>query len=194
MELTIEGFDKLLNKLNVVSTDTTKKMAFSAVAVTAAEGRKEEQQRATTLRFGLRQHSARKRKNGKYEFLDRVMLKYTPAGLSSTTRTTTNPKTGAVTPYRMANFSWETVRRKTSATAGYTSILANLWAHPSKPYSADSPFVGSGRYRKQWKEGQSRPSKYSWSSVASILAQHMGTGVTVTEQRFKKDFEEFNKE
>lgn len=64
-------------------------------------------------------------------------------------------------PWLLSRYSWETVAWKNAkrpkVTASFTSNIANLFAVPSKVYTADSPWfeTGSG-YRGRVQKGQRR--------------------------------------
>lgn len=169
---------KVVNLMKVKLPSEIRKSAMDAVAVTAAEGRKTEQQTANGLRMGQYQYttSGKDSKTPKHG----VFSKWTAAGWASTTR-----KSGKGDPYRMASFAWERARRN-RVGAFYTNQLANLWANPTKPYDSDSPYVGSKGGRKRWRKGESRPSRYNWSATESAIAAAAGKGVAEAERRLSE--------
>lgn len=169
---------KVMDLMKVHLPSEVNKAAQDAVAVTAAEGRKTEQQTANGLRMGLYQYTT----SGKDSKIPKqgVFSKWTPAGWASTTR-----KDGKGNPYRMASFAWERARRN-RVGAFYTSQLANLWENPTKPYSTHSPPVGSEGRMKRWRKGESRPSRYDWSATEIAIAAAVGKGVAEAERRLSE--------
>lgn len=178
-ELETKGFDELLKKLHVVLPSMARRMAFNVDANVAAEGRKAEQMSdANQLQMGQPQ-----RKWGR-KYL--VRSKWDPkVGWVSTTRQAANGGTG----FRMASFSWEVKRKKTAVTAPYTSQLANLWSHETKPYRSESPIVGQKGMTRVWKEGERRPIKYNWSRVYSVLAGSISGAIARTDEQFSAEME-----
>lgn len=169
---------KVVNLMKVHLPSEVRKAAQDAVAVTAAEGRKTEQQTANGLRMGQYQYttSGKDSKTPKHG----VFSTRTAAGWASTSR-----KDGKGNPYRMASFAWERARRN-RVGAFYTNQLANLWANPTKPYGSDSPYVGSKSGRKRWRKGESRPSRYNWSATERAIAAAAEEGVTEAERRLSE--------
>ena len=169
---------KVMSLMKVHVPSEVTKAAQDVVAVTAAEGRKTEQQTANGLRMGLYQYTT----SGKDSKIPKhgVFSKWTPAGWVSTTR-----KNGKGDPYRMASFAWERARRN-RVGAFYTSQLANLWANPTKPYSTHSPLVGSEGRMKRWKKDKPRPSRYDWSATEAAIAAAVGKGVAEADRRLRE--------
>ena len=179
-ELVTQGFEELLEKLHVVLPSMARRMAFNVDANIAAEGRKAEQQDlgANKLQMGQPQ-----RKWGR-KYL--VRSKWDPkVGWVSTTRQAAKGGTG----FRMASFAWEVRRKKTAVTAPYTSQLANLWSHQTKPYKSDSPIVGQEKHTRVWKKGDTRPAKYNWSRVYSVLASSVSGAIARTDAQFSAEME-----
>lgn len=183
MRLTLENssFKRLMNGLGQKAPLLTRQMAQNVLANIGAMGRYREQQQANTLGLGRIQHTVRNK-----VVIERQMLVKTKAGWVSTTRMGADGR-----PFRMASFGFEVPSVPKSAKAGYTSQLANLWAHETKPYRQNSPFVGrAGRRRTFWAEGERRPAKYRWSVTADILSQTAPRAVARTEKEFSKKWEE----
>lgn len=180
MEFKVEGFDELTKKMFVRLPSTVRKMAFNLDANIASEGRlKELSGSANRLAMGKEQITSYKgiRRQGIFSKWDRKV------GWVSTTRQAGKGNTG----FRMASFAWERAR-KSSVTADYTNQLANLWANPTKPYTSRSPLVGqAGRRLGRWGVGQSRPSKYSWSTVYTVLSGTAPSALAKTEVSFQKE-------
>ena len=177
---------RVINALKIKVPLLIDKMAYNVIANTAAEARKTEMNVANDLNLGRMQHTARRRKGGNIEVIERVNLKQTDAGWVSTTRTSS--KTGA---FQMSHFAWERARVRWVKTADYTNLLANLWHRQSKPYTRKSPMVGpvGGPFRV-WKEGQTRPARYDWTKVASIISSSAKSGIARTEKQFSQYMKE----
>lgn len=158
-------------------------MAFNVIANTAAEARQSEQSVANDLQLGKFQRTARRRKSGSIDVIERVNLKRTKAGWVSTTRTSS--KTG---DFQMSHFSWERARTKYVKTADYTNQLANLWHRRSKPYTkayAPKDVEDPGNWPR-WGVGAVRPVRYSWSKVEGIIKSSVSPAVRRTELQFDK--------
>ena len=177
---------RVINALKIKVPLLIDKMAYNVIANTAAEARQSEMSVAHDLKLGRMQHTARRRKGGNIEVIERVNLKQTDAGWVSTTRTSS--KTGA---FQMSHFAWERARVRWVKTADYTNLLANLWHRQSKPYTRKSPMVGpvGGPFRV-WKENQRRPARYDWTKVASIISSSAKSGIARTERQFSKYMKE----
>ena len=157
-----------------------RQMALNVLGNIGSMGRYKEQQRSNSLGLGRVQHTVR---NG--VVIERQMLVRTKAGWVSTSAIGADGK-----PFRMASFGYEVPSARLSAKAGYTSQLANLWAHETKPYKSNSPFVGRvGRSRMFWEAGRSRPAKYRWTQTEQILAQTVPAAVRRTEAEFADKWE-----
>ena len=183
MRLTLDdpNFKRLMNGLGKKAPLLTRQMALNVLGNIGAMGRYREQQQANTLGLGRVQHTVRER-----VVIERQMLVKTKAGWVSTTRMGADGR-----PFRMASFGYEVPSAPKSAKAGYTSQLANLWAHETEPYKKNSPFVGrAGKKRTFWAEGLRRPAKYKWSVTEDILSQTIPRAVARTEKEFSKKWEE----
>lgn len=167
-------WQNLQKKLAIKAPLVIRKMGANVIGNTAGGARLKEQKQANSLGLGRIQHTVR---DG--VVIERQMLVKTKAGYVSTTA---HYSTG---PFKMSHFGYELARQKNTVQAGYTSQLANLWAHPTKPYTSDSPFVGRvGRRRTFWQAGMSRPSKYNWTRTRDILSQEIPRAIRRTEIKF----------
>jgi len=179
-----EGFEELAEKLTIRLPSTVRRMGFSLDAKLAVIGRKQEQIEANTLEMGRPQRKGR----GRYSVYS---MWHPRRGWVSTTREAAASKGGG--PFMLSNISFRGARKYKDAVVGhYTSQLANLWSHRTKPYTAESPVVGQKGREKTWGVGDRRPARYSWSAVASVLARMEGQAVKRTEAEFadqlKKEF------
>lgn len=184
IELKDPEWKRVINALKIKVPALIDKMAYNVIANTAAEARQSEMDTANDLELGAYQHTVRRRKSGKIDVIERTNLKRTNAGWVSTTRSSS--KTG---DYQMAHFSWERARTKYVKTADYTNQLANLWHRQTKPYSRQSPLVGRGSDPKKWMswaQGESRPARYKWNTVAQIISSSARDGIVRTEMQFDK--------
>lgn len=163
---------KVMNLMKIKLPSEITKASQTAIAKVAVEGRKIEQKTANKLEMGKWQQ--RGDKTG-------VFSRWTNAGWVSTRRINKNGN-----PFRMASFAWERVKKQKSTAAFYTSQLANLWANPTKPYSSRSPWVGQRGRQKQWKVGESRPSKYNWSQTESAIRSAIPAGIARAEEEVQK--------
>ncbi len=178
-ELTVNGFDKLVQNLSIKVPATLRKMAFNVDANVAAQGRLDEQRLAHSLEMGKPQ------RKGLFS-IAKVRSKWDArVGWVSTTRQAGQGGTG----FRMASFGWERVK-KASVTAPYSSQLANLWSHATRPYRKKSPLVGSPGHYMRWQKGQQRPARYDWSEVYSILGGEIPAAIAKTEEKFAPVFKE----
>ena len=167
-------WQNLQKKLAIKAPLVIRKMGANVIGNTAGGARLKEQKQANSLGLGRIQHTVR---DG--VVIERQMLVKTKAGYVSTTA---HYSTG---PFKMSHFGYELARQKNTVQAGYTSQLANLWAHPTKPYTSNSPFVGRvGRKRTYWAAGMSRPAKYNWSRTKDILSQEIPRAIRRTEVKF----------
>ena len=185
----IEGFDELQKKLTIVLPSLIRQMAFTSDASAAALARKEEESYANQLEMGKPQTKS---------YQGRVMDTAIHTKWSSSTgwvsnKMTKGSKGNPSHPWQMAHFGWArgTRARKGSVIAEYGSILANLWARPTKPYTGASPLVGQvGKKLKRWARGEVRPARYSWSITSSIISSMADAAVAKTEKQFAKQFKE----
>lgn len=175
----IEGFDELQKKLTITLPKIVRQMAFTADASLAASARKEEQADASSLEMGKPQKKGR----GGFKAFSTWS---SSTGWVSTSKMTKNG------PLSMGHFSWArgTRARKGSVIAEYGSRLANLWAKPTKPYTATSPTVGQQGRVKRWRAGQVRPTRYNWSVTAAIANSMAEQAIAKTEKQFAKQFKE----
>ena len=178
---------RVINALKIKVPLLIDKMAYNVIANTAAEARQSEMNLAHDLKLGRMQHTARRRKGGNIEVIERVNLKQTDAGWVSTTRTSS--KTGA---FQMSHFAWERARVRWVKTADYTNLLANLWHRRSKPYTkAYGPKnVPDPENWTRWGVGATRPARYNWTKVASIINSSAKGGIVRTEKQFDKYLKE----
>ena len=174
-------WQKVIKALKIKLPMVIDNMAFNVIANTAAEARKSEQDTATSLELGKFQRTARRRKNGTIDVIERTNLKRTNAGWVSTTRSSS--KTG---DFQMSHFAWERARTKYVKVADYTNQLANLWHRQSKPYSkAYYPKeVDDPENWPKWAKGARRKPRYDWSKVAQIIESSAIGGIRKTEKRF----------
>lgn len=178
-ELEVTGFDRLVENLSVKAPATLRKMAFNLDANVASMGRLDEQRLAHSLEMGKPQRKG-------FWSLAKVRSKWDPkVGWVSTSRMAGKGGTG----FRMASFGWERVK-KASVTAPYSSQLANLWSHATRPYRSNSPLVGSPGHYMRWRKGQQRPARYDWSEVYSILGGEIPAAIAKTEEQFAPVFRE----
>ncbi len=183
IELDKPEWQRVIKALKIKIPMIIDDMAFNVIANTAAEARQSEQSQATDLQLGKFQHTARRRKNGTIDVIERVNLKRTNAGWVSTTRSSS--KTG---DFQMSHFSWERAKRKYVKTADYTNQLANLWHRQSKRYT--KAYAPSGVEDKsvwpRWGVGAQRPVRYNWTKVADIIRSSALTGIQRTAVQFDK--------
>ena len=172
-ELVIDGFEKLLNGLEIQLPSVLRRMAFNVDANVASEGRIREQKTAHTLQMGQLQVKGTK--------APKVYSKWdSKVGWTSTSRHAAKGGTG----FRMASFGWERAK-KASVTAPYSNQLANLWHRQTKPYRGNSPIVGRPGRLIIWKRGMRRPVKYNWSTTYNILASVQDVAIARTEKQFQ---------
>lgn len=190
MTLQIEGLDELQNKLTIVLPSLIRQMAFTTDASAATLARKEEESYANRLEMGKPQGKPYSKNYSITNFLPRTRWDAHVGWVSTTT--TKGSKDNPSHPWQMAHFGWArgTRRRKGSVVAEYGSVLANLWAYPTKQYSEASPAVGQVGRVKRWAKGESRPARYDWSITASIIGNMAEAAVAKTEKQFEKQFKE----
>ena len=178
---------RVINALKIKVPLLIDKMAYNVIANTAAEARKTEMNVANDLQLGKMQRTARRRKSGEIEVIERVNLRQTNAGWVSTTRKSS--KTGA---FQMSHFAWERARTKYVKTADYTNQLANLWHRQSKAYTkAYGPKdVSDPENWTRWGVGARRPARYDWTRVASIISSSARGGIARTERQFSQYMKE----
>lgn len=177
-----EGFAALQKKLGIVLPKVTREMAFTVDAKLAETGRKIEQAGATDLEMGQPQ-----RKSNKWGGHQIRSAWDSKRGWVSTTRLAAAKIGGR---FSMGHFSFGgNKKNKGFVTAKYTNQVANLWGHETKPYSANSPYVGQGQGTR-WEVGEKRPRRFYWSKTASALASMEATAIAKTEAQYKKKFEE----
>lgn len=175
-----EGFEELGKKLKVRIPAIARKMGFSLDAKLAVIGRRKEQIEANTLEMGRPQWKGRTGFSV-YSMWD------ARRGWVSTSRMASAKIGGR---YMMSNISFRGAQKFKDAVVGhYTSQLANLWSHQTKPYTATSPVVGQRGRRKTWNVGDTRPAKYSWSAVASILSRMEEQAIRRTEAEYADQLE-----
>ena len=178
-ELTISGFDELVQGMTVKVPSLLRKMAFNVDANIASAGRLLEQRQAHTLRMGQPQ------RKGFWSFA-KVRSKWDPdVGWVSTSRAAAKGGTG----FRMSSFGWERAK-KGSVTAPYSNQLANLWHRPSREYRSTSPLVGTPGHYTRWHKGERRPARYNWSRTYGILASMQAPAIAKTEAQFAPQIEE----
>lgn len=184
----IEGFDELQKKLTITLPKIIRQMAFTSDASAAALARKEEESYANQLEMGKPQTKS---------YQGRVMGTAIHTKWSSTTgwvsnKMTKGSKGNPSHPWQMAHFGWArgTRARKGSVIAEYGSILANLWAKPTKPYTKTSPLVGQADRLRRWAVNQTRPARYNWSVTSSIINSMAEAAVAKTEKQFAKQIRE----
>lgn len=176
-----EGFEELGKKLKVRIPAIARKMGFSLDAKLAVIGRRKEQIEANTLEMGRPQWK------GKHPYAVYSMW-HPRRGWVSTTREASAKKGGG--PFMLSNISFRGAQKFKDAVVGhYTSQLANLWSHQTKPYTATSPVVGQSGRLKTWNVGDTRPAKYSWSMVASILSRMEEQAIRRTEAEYADQLE-----
>lgn len=191
MSVKIEGFDELEKKLTITLPRVVRQMAFTTDASAAAIARKEEESYANRLEMGRPQGKPYDSKDyGPTNFVPRTRWDSHVGWVS--TGWTKGSEGNPSHPWQMAHFGWArgTRSRKGSVIAEYGSVLANLWARPTKPYTAASPVVGQPGRPKVWKEGSSRPARYNWSVTSSIIGSMASAAIAKTEMQFAKQFKE----
>ena len=178
---------RVINALKIKVPLLIDQMAYNVIANTASEARQSEMNVAHNLELGKMQRTARRRKGGNIEVIERVNLKKTNAGWVSTTRTSS--KTGA---FQMSHFAWERARTKYVKTADYTNQLANLWHRQSKAYTkAYWPHgVSDPENWPRWGVGAKRPARYNWTKVATEIMKAAPVGIRRTEAQFAKYLKE----
>lgn len=178
-ELTVNGLERITEGLGVQLPSVLRKMAYNLDANVAAQGRLDEQRLAHSLEMGKPQRKG-------FWSIAKIRSKWNPkVGWVSTSRMAGKGGTG----FRMASFGWERVK-KASVTAPYSSQLANLWSHATRPYRSNSPLVGSPGHYMRWRKGQQRPARYDWSEVYSILGSEIPGAIARTEKQFQPKLDE----
>ena len=173
------GYQNLMNQLKVRLPDDVKHLAQTAIAKTAATGRKREQNLAMpSIQMGQEQQSTVGEDN---RIEVRTFSQRTAQGWASTTR-----KSNDGTPFAMAHFAWERVKKtKTKQSAAYTSQLVNLWGKPTKPYANRSPLVGNPDKPMSWRKGAVRQRRYFWSMTEAVMRDSIAEGIRKAEEAEK---------
>lgn len=185
INLNESGLTELIEKLKTKGRDLGNEAASSAVANTAAMGRRAELKNVTgrVLEIGKIQTKSKKKIRVTRAF-SKWMEKSGAFGSLSRSDKKGNP-------WKLSRFSWETIagRKGSLSKARYTSHLANLWANPTKPYETNSPFVGS-THLKQWEKGEVRPRKINWSGVKGEFLSIVPSALQRTEVEIQKRIDE----
>lgn len=159
IDIAFKDLESLINKIEEANKSVYA-MTNSVVAGAAAETRKEaskiEKQKFET---GSQQTKWKyRKKQGKWEKVTYQAKWDSSLGGYVESR-------NVDTPLRIINFSWENVaskkRKSYQATTRLTSLVANLWEKPTKPYKKNSPhFRRSGNSSNGfWARGVSRPAR-----------------------------------
>lgn len=179
VEIQQDTLNKVLSKVEGFQ-GITGRMADKVLAETGAEGRKGiGESHESGLRFGRK---IKKWKNTKTlgtgyvtDVFSRMDQKH---GWYKSRNTNLNDG-------RLIGFSFDSAARRKviPVSKGHAySLIANLWAQPSKAYRTNSPYFYSAGYKRgRWKAGESRPKKVSFD--ASLIQARMATILTNSEKK-----------
>lgn len=187
-----KGFDELEAKLKKAPL-VMRAVQSAAVSAAAYKGRKEDRQHGELhmgryyFRGAGKTISKKNKIPGYRKAAQRVFSKYDPKkGWVSTSLAN-----GGVV--KMGSFAWDTKTQKWNSRIAYTSLLANLWGKPTKPYKHRSPCFGQENFPGAetdygfWKEGAIRDARFDLKKTQQELARSIPRAIQVASQVFDRE-------